>query len=335
MQIKAAFLTEADAPHTDIYLDCLSRSRGIAQVSISDPSGKVQARAGPVAKGYADYHELLRQEKPDLAVISFVPDHAPEAIEAALKADCHVLAEKPACVRPQDFEQLVMLAQSRRRLLMLAFANRVHPLVTKARELVQSGQLGKLYGAQLYFLADQTRLRSREYQRSWFASRKRGGGGQLLWLGIHYVDLIQFISSLPIVQVRAFIQNIGRQPMDVEDSAAIAMEFEGGMLGTLQSGYYLGQGYQGEILIWGSEGWLRADLESGPLTWSLNANNKIFSMPAPSQSISLYPPFIQSVIDAVAGVGKPPVTARECLRDLQVVFGAYQSSATGRVQRIP
>src|ERR1039458_9663347 len=144
MSIKVAFLTEADGAHTEIYVDCLVSSRGIARISISDPSGKAQGRAGARAKGYPDYRELLREERPDLAVISFVPDHAPEAIEAALKANSHVLAEKPACVRSQDFERLATLAQSRQRLLMLAFANRVHPLVTKAREVVQSGQLGKL-----------------------------------------------------------------------------------------------------------------------------------------------------------------------------------------------
>src|SRR5260370_1397819 len=69
------------------------------------------------------------------------------------------------------------------------------PAAMKARELIQSGMLGKLYGVDMYTIADQTRLKNPEYQRAWYASKSRAGGGHLMWLGIHYLDLIQYISG--------------------------------------------------------------------------------------------------------------------------------------------
>ena len=127
----------------------------------------------------------------------------------------------------------------------------------KAKELIQSGLLGDFYGTEIHTIADQTRLKSPGYQSSWYASKEKAGGGHLSWLGIHYLDLIQFITGLKIRQVCGFVGNVGGQPIEVEDSAVLSLRFENGTLGTMQSAYYLQYGYQSQILIWGSLGWLR------------------------------------------------------------------------------
>lgn len=149
------------------------------------------------------------------------------------------------------------MADSKHRHLMLAFANRLSPPVKKARELIQAGSLGKLYGASIHYVADQARLAGKEYQQSWFASKSRAGGGHLLWLGIHYVDTVQHITGQRIQQVCGFARNVGGQPLDVEDAAAMAFTFGNGMVGTLHSGYYLDRGKQCLVTVWGSNGWLQ------------------------------------------------------------------------------
>jgi len=168
-----------------------------------------------------------------------------------------VVSEKPACVRTRDFEHLVEVAKKNRRHLMLVFANRLLPQVQKARELIQSGFLGDFYGTEIHTIADQTRLKSPEYQNSWYASKEKAGGGHLAWLGVHYLDLIRFITGLRIQQVCGFVGNVGGQPIEVEDSAVLSLRFENGTLGTMQSAYYLERGYHSQILIWGSLGWLK------------------------------------------------------------------------------
>ena len=108
---------------------------------------------------------------------------------------------------------------------------------------------------------------SSDYQRSWFASRERAGGGHLIWLGIHYVDLIQFITGEQIVEVSAQTANVGGQPVNIEDSAAVSFRLSGGAVGTLQSAYYLDRGYHNGITVWGSDGWLRFDPSGDSIEW--------------------------------------------------------------------
>jgi predicted dehydrogenase len=342
-RIKAALLTESDGPHLDIYMDCLAAASGVSEVSVADSSGGILERARSKMAGHLPeipvYHEaaaLLRERRPDLAIIAYSADHAPKIIDQALESGAHVLAEKPACVRAADFARLNARAAGKNRHLMLAFATRMNPLAQKARDLVQQGALGKLYGATMYFIADQARLRSPKYHGSWYASREKAGGGILTWLGIHYVDAAQFITGQRVSRICGFAENVGGQPIQVEDSASVAMEFSGGMVATLQSGYYLDRNYHSLIRIWGADGWVSMDLVSGkPLEWHLNGSGGIETM-APGGDVSgeSYAKFVQAAIDAARGAAPPPVTGAECLQALEAVFALYQASSTGRTQQI-
>src|SRR5262249_19639483 len=149
---------------------------------------------------------------------------------------CHVFAEKPACVRAADFEKLAQKAERKHRHLMLALANRSHSPVKKAREIVREGKLGKVYGVEAHIIADQTRLKREDYRKSWVCSKARAGGGHLIWLGIHWLDLVHHITGLKVSQVAGFAGVVGGQPIDVEDSAAASLRFENGSFGTMTSG---------------------------------------------------------------------------------------------------
>ncbi len=340
--LKVALLTEPGGPHLSIYIEQLGRNPAVKQVSVADSGGAVfadcqkqwQSRFGQVPT-YRDYHDLLREQHPDLVVVCFASDHAPAPIEAALNAGSHVLAEKPACVRVEDFERLHNLAQAKGRQLMLALATRSNSLVIKARDLVHQGALGKLYGATAWFIADQARLQKAGYHKSWFASKEHAGGGHLIWLGIHYVDALQFITGQRIARVCGFTSNVGGQPMDVEDAASVALQFEGGMLGTLESGYFLDRSYNSLIRIWGAGGWLSADLISGgPLEWYLNSDKKVQQFAPTFPATDSYLPFIQAVIESVRTGTPAPVTSAECLQALRAVFGLYDAAANGRTRTV-
>ena len=142
--INVGFITEPTGAHVDAYLDSIARCRNIAQVAVADESGQVFDKARAALAGrfpnlgtFRDAGEMLRTERPQLTVVTLEPHRSPPVISAALQADCHVLSEKPACVRAEDFEPLVRIADSRKRHLMLALANRSIPQVRKAREIIE------------------------------------------------------------------------------------------------------------------------------------------------------------------------------------------------------
>ena len=263
--IRVGVITQEKGPHLGIYLDALATSEGLAGVAISDETGATfeQAESSlgerfPDLGKFRDYRQMIEEFKPQMVLISLEAHLAPDRIRKALEGNCSVLAEKPACVRAEDFEPLVQLAESRNLHLVLSLPGRLHPSAIKAKELIRSGFLGKLYGNQVFQVKDQTRLTRPSYQDSWFAFKDKAGGGHLIWLGIHNLDLIQYLADDPIAKVSAVCRNVGGQPVEIEDAEALALQFKNGMVGTFHGGYYLEQGgYQSAVTIWGSKGWLR------------------------------------------------------------------------------
>lgn len=336
-QIRVALLTHADGPHLSAYIPALADTPEVAAVALSDPGGKNVAAArkalGPrLSAVYQSPAELVRQEKVDLALVTMEAKLAPPAIHTALDAGCHVMAEKPACVQLADFEALAAKAKARNRHLMLALANRVDPHFLEMLRIVQGGLIGKVYGVELHIIADQTRLTRPAYHKTWVAQKARAGGGHLIWLGIHWLDLAMYLTKSKIREVAGFTGNAGGQPIDTEDSAAVAMRFDNGALGTITSGYYLDKGYHSMIKVWGSHGWAEMRKHGGPgVEWySTREAAPIIHRVNKDNEPSGYTPFVQKVVRAAAGLEPPPLTTADSLEALKVVFAAYRAAETGR-----
>jgi len=343
-QIRVGAITEPGGQHLNYFIRSLGTCPGVEAVALADRSGeyfqKGRELLGPRSascRTFTDYREMLSAIKPDLVVLALEPVNTPPVIDSALRAGCHVLAEKPPCTRLEDFGPLEALAQARKRHLMVALANRMMPPATKARELVESGYLGKLYGASVHLVADQTRLKNPAYRQGWPASKKRGGGGKLIYHGIHYLDLIQYVANDRIRRVASFTGNVGGQPIEVEDAAVLALEFRSGMVGTLNTGYYLDRGYSTLVALWGSQGWLRFDLAAAtPLDWYSTrpgAPQGIQTFPYPQQP-DAYERLLKAAVDAARGVTAAPITGQESLAVLQAIFAAYRAAETGESQEI-
>ena len=339
-QVKVALLTHADGPHLSSYLPSLAAAAEAGSVVLADASGTVEAAArkalGPkLTAVYRDSSELLRKEKPELALVTMEAAIAPPTIRAALEAGCHVLAEKPACVRAADFDALASLAAKSNRQLVLALGNRVDPLVIEARRLLRSGLVGKVYGVEVHIIADQTRLTKPAYHQAWFAKKARAGGGHLIWLGIHWLDLAMYLTGSRISEVAGFTGNVGGQPIDVEDSAAVALRFDNGSFGTMTSGYYVDKGYHSQIKIWGSDGWLELRKHGAPvpLEWYSNKEGKVRRYEGPLDPNG-YEPFVKHVVRAAAGLEPPVLTVEDSRYVLHVVFAAYRAAETGQTQKV-
>ncbi|MFP6769375.1 MAG: Gfo/Idh/MocA family oxidoreductase [Planctomycetaceae bacterium] len=340
--ITVGVLTNETGAHLGAYFPALATSPETGRVVLGDPSGQSEAGAGrglgkKLAKVYRSHEELLKVEKPAMVLVSLESRRAPGVIRKALEAGCHVFAEKPACVRAGDFAELVDLADRKHLHLMLALANRTNPETQVARKLIAGGQIGKVYGVELHIIADQTRLTSPSYQKRWYAKKDRAGGGHLAWLGIHWLDLATYLTGTHVTHVTGFTANVGGQPLDVEDSAAVALKYANGTLGTLTSGYYLDRGYHTHIKIWGAKGWVHLDSQGEkPLTWQswkAGAPQGIQIHDGPKTPRG-YTPFVHAAVRAAAGLAPPPVTSADGLRVLKTVFGLYQAHASGRTQVI-
>lgn len=338
-QISVAVLTNETGAHLNAYFSALKEIDGVKEVFLSDPSQnqveQAQKQLGTkLSQVYQNSESLFQDHKPDMALVTMEARQAPQAINLALERGCHVFAEKPACLSVQQFEPLVQKAESKHLNLSLALANRTNPEIQYAKSLIQEGSLGKIYGVEMTLLADQTRLTNPKYHKSWYAHKDRAGGGFLSWLGIHWLDLSMYLTGSSISDVSGFTALVGGEPIDVEDSAALAFRYKSGFLGTLTAGYFMHQGYQSMIKIWGSKGWLEmVPFQDRHLEWTLNHNGKKHRF---DQSVEPrgYTPAVRKVVQAVAGKSSPLLTSRESLRIIRTIYAFYDAAKSGKSQTI-
>jgi predicted dehydrogenase len=341
--IVVGLITEPSAHHRTGYLDILAKIVGVRSVAVVDPTGETledaKRRLGIRfhGDGFTDAKQMLTSVRPRLTVVTTEGQNAPAAVLAALNAGSHVLTEKPSCTKLEQFEQIARVATQQKRHVMLAMATRSSSATKKARQLIADGMIGKPYSVSLIWQADQTRVKDPAYHRSWVADPLRAGGGKLIYHGVHFLDVIQHLLNEPIRDINGFAQNVGGQPIKVEDSAVVSFRFASGATGVLNTGYYLQRGKQTEIRIWGSHGWIKLELhERRPLLWSSTKSGE----PSEIQSFdysgdgNLYELFFQDAVDSIRHATPPPITTTESLQALRVVFAGYKAVETGRTQTI-
>jgi len=341
-KIKVGFLTNGGGAHVGAYMNALRDTDTCNAVVLADPDGKWANEAAKVLgdklKGtYRDYKQMLEREKPVMSVVTMEAALAPPVIDLALEHGCHVFAEKPACLRAEDFTPLIKKADGKKLHIMLALANRLNPELIAARKLISEGVIGKVYGLEMNLVADQTRLTRESYRKQWYAQKKRAGGGHLIWLGIHWLDLVQHVTGSSITEAVGFTANVGGQPIDVEDSAAAILKFDNGTLGTMTSGYYLKRGYHSRIKVWGSEGWLHLEqMKDKPLHWVSQKGDqagKIQEWEGSKQPRG-YTPFVRACIEACVNDKAPPISNADTLRAVKVVYAIYEAAAKNKPIRL-
>lgn len=342
--MHVALVMEADEQgHRAFFLQALRELDLVASVSVVDESGGTFAEAqdtlGPKLLG--THHELsegLAEAAPDLAIVSLIAANAPPAVRRCLDAGCHVMVEKPACTHPDQFAELVDLAEANDRHLIVPLARRLSPWVQDARRIFASDALGRAYALRGAVIADQTRIWPAHGQRDWTFKRALAGGGHLVWLGIHWLDMMTYITESPVVEVHAMTGVVGGAPIDVEDLALVNLRFANGAYGSLVSGYLLDKPYQMDLSLWGSEGWLRfGEADRHLLEWHTNLPDStgvadrriVYSGP----SFRNYTPWIERTLRACLGEA-PPITGVEALAALRVVHAAYESAECGRTVRL-
>ncbi|MGB0580953.1 MAG: Gfo/Idh/MocA family protein, partial [Limisphaerales bacterium] len=189
----------------------------------------------------------------------------------------------------------------------------------------------------MHLIADQTRLTRKSYQDAWYCDRKRSGGGHLIWLGIHWLDLAMQLTGSDIEAVSGMMTNIGGQPIAIEDSAVATLKFEDGFLGTMTSGYYLDRRYHSGIKIWGSKGWVHLQqMLDKPLHWYEASGEQAGKVQAfeGSKQPRGYTPFVKAAVAACANETDPPIEARHSLRALKTVFAIYRAAERGQTVKV-
>ena len=175
---------------------------------------------------FTDADKMLESGLVD-AVLIAVPHYLhPDMAIKAFNHKIHVLTEKPAGVYARQVREMNEAAAKSGVKFGIMFNQRTNPLYAKAREVVQSGQLGELKRF-VWIITNWYRTQAYYDSGSWRASWGGEGGGVLLNQAPHNLDLWQWIFGMP-KRIRAFSSFGKYHKIDVEDDVTIFGEYENG-----------------------------------------------------------------------------------------------------------
>lgn len=176
---------------------------------------------------YTDPDTFFEKAKVD-AVIIATPHyfHVPLALQA-MERGLHVLVEKPIAVQKLDAERLVKAAEKHPELVLSAmFCCRTIPVFGKIKQLIDSGELGKIIRIN-WIITDWFRTQAYYDSGTWRATWGGEGGGVLLNQCPHQLDLLQWFFGMPsLVTARLFFGKYHK--IEVEDEVTAILEYPDG-----------------------------------------------------------------------------------------------------------
>ena len=298
---------------------------------------------------YTRWEELLAQSDVDAVSIA-TPNalHAPIAI-AALRAGKHVLCEKPPTLNAVQAAEVSRVVRETGRTYMTCNNLRFSPGVLLLREMVAAGELGEVYYAKTGM------IRRRGSPGGWFTHKAASGGGTLLDIGVHVLDLTRWImgNPRPVAVLGMASQKIGsfqlaefqtwvpaemrgvtqRAPDwagDVDEMAAGLIRFENGASLFLEVSWTLNTAKEGQFTeLFGTKAGATLD----PFTITSQEHGYVTDKTVKVPTIThqeTHARAIRHFLDCIAGGMEPLASADQAVVTMQILDAIYTSSETGR-----
>ena len=332
-------------PNTEIYALCdINRARA---------EQKAKAYGVPDERVFEDKDEMLAKlpEIDAVSVCTWNSQHAPCTI-AALKAGKDVLCEKPMAMNAKEAKAMKAAADKAGKLLMIGFVRRHGNDAKIVKDFADTGYFGDLY----YTKA--TYLRRNGNPGGWFGDKSRSGGGPLIDLGVHVIDLVRYLIGLPkpVSVFGATFHKLGNRPdvkgtkaylasdassadkdiCDVEDLASAMIRFDNGAVLSVEASFSLNlKGDVGNIELFGDKAGAKLSPE---LTLYTNVNGYMVDIGFhDSTALSfgdLFQNEINHFVDCVLGKAKCIAPAEDGVILMKILDAIYKSAATGHEVRI-
>ncbi len=322
-------------PNVELYAFC----------DINEEQLKAMGEKYGVERLFTKAEDMLALPEIDaVSVCTWNAAHAPCTI-AALNAGKHVLCEKPMAMSTEEGLAMQEAAEKNGKLLMIGFVRRYGNDANILKDFIDNGHFGDLY----YTKA--TYLRRNGNPGGWFGDKRYSGGGPLIDLGVHVIDLVRYLlgNPKPVSVYAATFQKLLDRPgvkdkagytpshsipdltCDVEDLATAIIRFENGAVLNVEASFSLNVKHDsGSIELFGTKAGAKIDPELEMFT---NVNdymaNVNLCMPTALSFDGLFTNEIAHFVDCVRE-GKTCVSpASDGVEMMRILDAAYESARTG------
>jgi len=318
--------------HAHSYVQKLTAHPNVELIGFADDAAE---RAQHIAAQYALPHfasyEALLDAKPDGVVICAENTRHHDLTIMAAEAGVHVLCEKPLATTIADGQAMLDACEKAGVKLMTAFPMRFNQPVVEARKVIESGDLGHIYGCN-------TTNQGKMPLNSWFTVKALSGGGSMMDHTVHVADLLRWYLNSEAVEVYAQSNNIlySDYDVDVETGGLLLVTFENGVFASIDCSWNKPPYYP----TWGG------------VTMEIVGENGLLTIDAFKQYIKVYSHqtekpawhawgsdmdegMVNEFIAAIQEDRKPAVTGYDGFKAAEIALAGYRSVETGAPVRLP
>lgn len=175
------------------------------------------------------------------AIIINTPNHLHRVqAVAAIEAGKHVLLQKPVAATVEDAEAIAQAAERSDKTIGLYMSYFDQPLMHDIRDLIVQGYLGRLvhfYGRYMHKGGMMSSARALEGGRTWRTSLNQTGGGCFIQLAVHYIHLIEWMTSREAVRASALTGNLYSPGIEGEDLACALLQLNSGAVMSIDTAW--------------------------------------------------------------------------------------------------
>jgi predicted dehydrogenase len=345
-KVKIALIGAGNIANAHLESYCKVPDAEIVAICDINPDrlAKTADRFG-IERRYTDVDSMLA-DNPDLDaadVCVWNCNHAECSIKA-LNAGLNVLCEKPMAYSAKEAEEMKAAADRSGKLLMIGFVLRFSNEAKIAQDFIEKDYLGEIYHAKAQY------VRRHGNPGGWFADKARSGGGPIIDLGVHVIDLTRYLMGNPKpVSVYAVASNRlgdrkyiktgpGWVPEDakeddvctVEDFATALIRYDNGASTFLETSYDINGEDIGKKQLFGTKGGM--DLSNGMKIYS-EYNDFLADITVQTDGYKdhqdMFVAEMAHFVDCIANGTPCRATAEDGIAVMKILDAIYESGRTG------
>ena len=292
---------------------------------------------------YTDFNEMMAREDLDAVSVCTWNSVHKDATVAALRGGANVICEKPMAMNTAEALEMLRVSEETGKLLQIGFVRRFGNDASALKEYIAADTFGDIYYAKA------TYLRRNGCPGGWFGDKSRSGGGPLIDLGVHVIDLVRYLAGSPkaVSAYGATFNNLGPNrakgkkgwtvngngdPYTVEDFTTALIRFDNGFTVSVEASFNLNIKQDvGNIELFGTNAGctINPDLE----IFTQMAGKFVNVKPVDSIALSfdgLFEREIKGFVDAVNGDAPCIAPAEDGVELMRIIDAIYESAKTGK-----
>ncbi|MBR0235639.1 MAG: Gfo/Idh/MocA family oxidoreductase [Clostridia bacterium] len=329
--------------HMEGYL-ALDNVEVVACCDIDGEKVKKYAEKYGIPHTYTDCREMMKNERLDLVSVTTWNSAHCECTIAALRGGANVICEKPMAMNAREAEEMMRVAKEEGKLLQVGFVRRFGSDAETLTEFANAGVLGDIYYAKA------TYLRRCGFPGGWFGDKGYSGGGALIDLGVHVIDLVRYLAGnpKPVSVYGVTYDNLGpnrakgaeqawssrndpRFKYDVEDFASALIRYDSGLTVSIETSFNLNcKRDSGKVELFGTKGGVVLSPEFEIYT---DIGGRFVNVsPAANVQFDFSGAFraeIKGFVDAATGKAMCKAPAEDGVELMKILDGIYESAKTG------